>query len=176
MEDTIAVIQRLSGICIPPMPDVSFFDPKLQGDDGTPGRWRMLHWSESSKMRIDELAIHKSSRKVRFNEMTRAWDRDDNFHDIKDRFKTAWYWPVIQYLTDQLGAKRWTVAQMNFTIGARSTLHEQAWTAHLDQYGIAKKPQHELMGSIVDSVLQSLADIAGVFSSHRTTRLQSRSS
>lgn len=127
-------------------------------------------------MRIDELAIHRSSRKVRFNEMTRAWDREDSFADVKHKFKTAWYRPVIQYLSDQMATKRWTVEQFNFTIGARSTLPEPIWAAYLDEYKISKKHQKQLMADVIDSVFQSLADIAGVFSSHRTTRLQTRSS
>eukprot|EP00961_Rhodomonas_salina_P245468 3316629-Rhodomonas_salina.1 len=78
------MIREISGIRVPPLPTVSFEDPKT-------GETRDLKWEEVLVMRVDELAINLREKRVGYNEMTRGWDREEDFYQKKDAFKTAWY-------------------------------------------------------------------------------------
>lgn len=72
-ESTLHIMMsQLTGILIQSMPTVNFRDPKEVIRD--------LEWEEARMMRINELAIHIQSKRLWYNEMTRGWDQEADFH------------------------------------------------------------------------------------------------
>eukprot|EP00961_Rhodomonas_salina_P005761 77900-Rhodomonas_salina.1 len=163
-EGTLHVLRHLTGISIPSMPRVDFCDPKE-------GVTRDLEWNEARSMRIDELAINTQRRCLWYNEMTRGWDRDEEFHLRKDEFKRAWYKPWIDHLIHNLTPHGWSVKQLNFTVGVRATIPEFEWRDSLDHYDIPQERQNDLMESVVDTVMMGAIEVVQAYKSHFYARI-----
>ena len=163
-EETISMIREISGIRVPPLPTVSFEDPKT-------GETRDLKWEEVRVMRVDELAINLREKRVGYNEMTRGWDREEDFYQKKDAFKTAWYRPWVQHLTASMIPHGWVVHQFNFTVGARGTIPEDQWDRYLDHYHVPAAHRHRLYQDLVDSLLDGAYEVIGAYTSHARARV-----
>eukprot|EP00961_Rhodomonas_salina_P176247 2375817-Rhodomonas_salina.1 len=162
--DTLNIIYQVAGISLPSMPPTLFWDPK----DST---WRVLDWEEASAMRVDELAINTKAKCVWHNEMTQAWDSQAGFKRRKDEFKTAWYQPWINHLSNTLTPQGWSVQQLNFTMGVRATIQEDLWLGHLDAYAISPLHQETLFQSLADTLMSGALEIMQAYKSHQWSRI-----
>eukprot|EP00961_Rhodomonas_salina_P053790 721862-Rhodomonas_salina.2 len=82
-------------------------------------------------MRVDELAINLREKRVGYNEMTRGWDREEDFYQKKDVFKTAWYQQWVQHLTASMMPHGWDTSSTSRWGGegpSRKTIGTVTWT------------------------------------------------
>jgi len=145
------------------MQDQLFYDPKRS-------EWRTLTWTEVAEMRPDELAINVRDKIIFVNEMTRAWDSDPTYAAKKDSFKSACYAPWVGHLHLALFRHGWQIQQLNFTVGARSSIPESEWHHHLDLYDVHPGKRDGLFQDLVGILLQGGVEVCQVYKTHQQER------
>ena len=90
------------------------------------------------RQRPDGVAFNHGLKKVLILEFTRAYDKQEDWADTTEAYKTSRYIPLLQLLRKILGPLGWEIAQANFTVGVWGSIPESRFDGSLAALGVPR--------------------------------------
>ena len=90
------------------------------------------------KQRPDGVAFNHGLKQVLILEFTRAYDKQEDWADTTEAYKTSRYIPLLQLLRKILGPLGWEIAQANFTVGVWGSIPESRFDKSLTALGVPR--------------------------------------
>ena len=90
------------------------------------------------KQRPDGVAFNHGLKQVLILEFTRAYDKQEDWADTTEAYKTSRYIPLLQLLRTILGPLGWEIAQANFTVGVWGSIPESRFDKSLTALGVPR--------------------------------------
>ena len=94
--------------------------------------------NELADAAADRVAFNHGLKQVLILEFTRAYDKQEDWADTTETYKTSRYIPLLQLLRTILGPLGWEIAQANFTVGVWGSIPESRFDKSLTALGVPR--------------------------------------